>query len=148
MINKESSIKIMRSYDFCHFEVCLTVAHENQADLDSDIRQTSVKAAQLVDRAIERYRASRAYTLELERTKFDRDRTKQRLATLRSIRSAGETLSIDDAAFLRGVDLDPGFDARLEGKKFDYNEWEDTYGYQYDEPFRPTMNIEVPLDGE
>ena len=142
MKHKTSTVSVMRSYDYCHFEYILTVEHENEADVPKDIITASVQCAELVDRSVERYRASKSYNEELQRTAYERNRIKERLRSLREARSAGHILAADDAAFLRGVDTDPGFEAKLDGRKFDYNEWESD-NYDGRDIWRPHMKVAV-----
>lgn len=128
---------VMRSYDYCHFEVGLSAETDPNAPISKQIDELHRLCIEMADRAVQRYQASKAYRDELNRTTYERDRIRERLDRLVAMRGRGETLAADDAAFLRGVDIDPGFRARLEGRKFDYEHWDD------ENPFRPTMNVAV-----
>lgn len=58
-----ASVKVMRSYDYCHFEINLGVAHDssgnpvslNPADVD-ELRKT---AARLADKAVDQYKVAK-----------------------------------------------------------------------------------------
>lgn len=60
---EHASVKVMRSHDYCHFEVCLSsTALNNAADVDQ-LRKT---AARLADKAVEQYKiAKRNYELAM-----------------------------------------------------------------------------------
>ena len=53
----KASVKIMRSYDYCHFEVCL--AHEGIDDDLSLVNEMRKDAARLVDKAVHQYRVAK-----------------------------------------------------------------------------------------
>jgi len=50
-----ASVKVMRSYDYCHFEVVLGIGECNQKDVD-ELRKTAMR---LADKAVEQYRLPR-----------------------------------------------------------------------------------------
>jgi len=53
-----ASVKVMRSYDYCHFEVALLV--EPSAGLgDDDVNELRKRAARLADKAVEQYQQAR-----------------------------------------------------------------------------------------
>jgi hypothetical protein len=47
------SVKVMRSHDYCHFEVVLTSSEANTPQLVDELRKT---AARLADKAVEQYK--------------------------------------------------------------------------------------------
>jgi hypothetical protein len=57
-----ASVKVMRSYDYCHFEVSLTFEHESHAAVD-EMRK---EAARLVDKAVNQYITAKANTQRIE----------------------------------------------------------------------------------
>ena len=69
---ENASVKIMRSYDYNHFEVCLSSSNcENTDDVD-DLRKA---AAILVDKAVDQYKIAR----EIERQKIEVQRNASEL---------------------------------------------------------------------
>ena len=53
-----AGVKIMRSYDYCHFEISLgTTADDGLTP--GDVRTVREEAARLVDEAVERYKEAR-----------------------------------------------------------------------------------------
>lgn len=47
-----ASVKVMRSYDYCHFEVSLSI---DDAATDADVDELRKRAARLVDKAVRQY---------------------------------------------------------------------------------------------
>ena len=61
-----ASVKVMRSYDYCHFEVCLGVADNSTIDEVNEMRK---EAMRLADQAVEQYKTARkaeSFKLNLE----------------------------------------------------------------------------------
>jgi hypothetical protein len=52
----KASVKIMRSYDYCHFEVCLGTDEERDLDGINEMRK---EAALLADEAVRQYQIAR-----------------------------------------------------------------------------------------
>jgi len=48
----KGSVKVMRSYDYCHFEVCLSSDEEKTLEEINDMRK---EAAKLTDKAVKQY---------------------------------------------------------------------------------------------
>lgn len=63
-----ASVKVMRSHDYCHFEVCLGT---DLARTAQDVDNLRKEAARLADKAVEQYKAARA-----NQAAFDRDSMK------------------------------------------------------------------------
>lgn len=51
-----ASVKVMRSHDYCHFEVVLGSTEANTPELVDELRKT---AARLADKAVEQYKKSK-----------------------------------------------------------------------------------------
>jgi hypothetical protein len=68
-----ASVKVMRSYDYCHFEVCLSSDAANCADAVDALRK---EAALLADKAVEQYKIAKENAQLAENDKL-------RLETLR-----------------------------------------------------------------
>lgn len=57
-IRKTASVKVMRSYDYCHFEVATTIENDNglsQTDIDLERKEVQ----RLVDKAVGQYRKAK-----------------------------------------------------------------------------------------
>lgn len=52
----KASVKVMRSYDYCHFEVCLSSDEELTLEEVNNLRKD---AARLTDEAVRQYKAAR-----------------------------------------------------------------------------------------
>jgi hypothetical protein len=64
IINIESaSVKVMRSHDYCHFEVCLS---SSSATTPQGVDELRKAAARLADKAVEQYKIAKVATQRLE----------------------------------------------------------------------------------
>lgn len=52
-----ASVKVMRSYDYCHFEVCLSEDDAINLNAVDDLRKDAMR---LVDKAVEQYKTAKA----------------------------------------------------------------------------------------
>lgn len=55
-----ASVKVMRSFDYCHFEVAMSISLEGVDD-------TRKEAARLADKAVEQYKAAKTHAEKVER---------------------------------------------------------------------------------
>ncbi len=51
-----ASVKVMRSYDYCHFEICIG---DDDAKTDGQIDELRKRAARLADKAVEQYKIAK-----------------------------------------------------------------------------------------
>lgn len=51
-----ATVKVMRSYDYCHFEVCLSSSSASTPDAVDGLRK---QAARLADKAVDQYRIAK-----------------------------------------------------------------------------------------
>lgn len=91
-----ASVKVMRSYDYCHFEVSLSV--DNAADLDA-VDALRKQAAILVDEAVRQYKIAKAKESGRAGNEYEIKRLLDRIERLKAVPASD--LSIEDAAFLR-----------------------------------------------
>ncbi len=63
-----ASVKVMRSHDYCHFEVCLSSSSANTPELVDELRK---KAARLADKAVKQYQQSKRAAMRLESKQSD-----------------------------------------------------------------------------
>lgn len=72
-----ASVKVMRSYDYCHFEICLSSDHiYDLTDVD-DLRK---EAAKLADKAVEQYKAAKQNAEEAKNDEYRLSNLKRRAA--------------------------------------------------------------------
>ncbi len=64
------SVKVMRSHDYCHFEVCLSSSAANTPELVDELRKT---AARLADKAVEQYKVAKRHANLIESESYDRE---------------------------------------------------------------------------
>jgi hypothetical protein len=58
-IVKSASVKVMRSYDYCHFEVAMAIENDNGL-LPNDIDSARKEAMRLADKAVEQYKIAKS----------------------------------------------------------------------------------------
>lgn len=94
-----ASVKVMRSYDYCHFEVCLGTDEKISIEQVNDMRK---KAALLVDEAVRQYKMA----MEKERDRDRRERqTREFLEKVEFLKKKPQTeLSPEQAAILRSYE--------------------------------------------
>lgn len=70
-----ASVKVMRSFDYCHFEVCLS---SDSIISDVEIDELRKEAAKLADKAVEQYKAMKANIELLDSDTWKLDQLKRR----------------------------------------------------------------------
>lgn len=55
-----ATVKVMRSHDYCHFEIVLGISASNGSLTTVDIDETRKEAARLADKAVEQYKIAKA----------------------------------------------------------------------------------------
>jgi hypothetical protein len=63
---QSASVKVMRSHDYCHFEVCLS---SSDADTPQKVDELRKEAARLADKAVAQYRIAKAAATRLDNIK-------------------------------------------------------------------------------
>ena len=56
-----ASVKVMRSYDFCHFEVSLSSVNDGEIS-SVEVDELRKEAARLADKAVEQYKIAKKLT--------------------------------------------------------------------------------------
>lgn len=104
------SVKVMRSYDYCHFEVCLGSDEEMTLDEVNELRK---QAAILVDEAVRQYKDAKEAEQRRNAGQWDRDQALARLKRLRetpqselSVQAAAELRTLEDKEFWRQYEED------------------------------------------
>lgn len=74
-----ASVKVMRSHDYCHFEVCLSSSSANAPELVDEMRKT---AARLADKAVEQYKVAKINVMAMARNKEERSWLEKEVAEI------------------------------------------------------------------
>jgi hypothetical protein len=111
-----ATVKVMRSYDYCHFEVQLGIDEAVTMDQVNELRK---QAAILVDEAVRQYRIAKGKEQSRISKQYDRDRATQRIAILKD--KPPEELNAEEAAILR-ADADGSFWKDFEDDDYIYSE--------------------------
>lgn len=115
----QAGVKVMRSYDYCHFEVSLSSDEDMTIEQVDEMRK---KAALLVDEAVRQYKIAKEKEQKRDRREYDMRRSIEQVERIKKIPK--EELSIGDAALLKSYE---------EGQFWkSYNEDQ----YFYDDPER------------
>ena len=112
-----ASVKVMRSHDYCHFEVSLSSSSANTPELVDELRKT---AARLADKAVSQYCIAKNNASRLLSEKYERDAVCDRVKRIRAIAEGDRT--VKQQAELKAFD-----DALwAASRKYDYeDDWED-----------------------
>lgn len=112
----KASVRVMRSHDYCHFEVSLS--SDEDMDLDQ-INEMRKQAALLVDEAVRQYRIAKKKENSRERFEWDKERAIERYKKLSE--KPRPEWSIDEAAFMRSYE-DKAFWADMDQENYYYDE--------------------------
>jgi hypothetical protein len=111
-----ASVKVMRSYDYCHFEVQLGIDEPVTLDQVNELRK---QAAILVDEAVRQYRIAKAKEANRISQQYDREQSVKRIARLEA--KPQEELTAEEAAVLRAF-ADGSFWKQYEEDDYIYSE--------------------------
>lgn len=112
-----ASVKVMRSYDYCHFEVCLGSSEADSPEAVDELRKT---AARLADKAVEQYKIAKANAQKLLSEKQQRQFLIQRMDQIRKKEEGART--VREQAELKAFE-DEQYHA---SRGYDYeDEWQD-----------------------
>ena len=98
-----ATVKVMRSYDYCHFECVLSSSGEMSLDEINDMRK---KAAILVDESVRQYKIARESESRLYSKKYDLETSLRKLKEAK--KKSKSELTPEEAALLR-ADEDKSF---------------------------------------
>jgi len=112
----KAAVKVMRSYDYCHFEVALSSDQEMDLDQINEMRK---QAAILVDEAVRQYQTAKKAEDNRQRHDWDKDRAINRAKAL--YEKPRSEWSVDEAAFMRSYE-DRSFWIELEKDNYAYEE--------------------------
>lgn len=128
-IRDHCSVKVMRSYDYCHFEVVL---HQSYIEY-SDVDQLRKEAMRLVDRAVEQYKVARTNQEKIEeddtlyeRLKYDVERIRKKPEGEWTPKEKAAVKALNDEMYRnrRRYDYDDDWD---EPETQEYHEEEEEY---------------------
>lgn len=112
-----ASVKVMRSHDYCHFEVCLSSSSANTQGLVDELRK---QAARLADKAVAQYKVAKANAERLLSDRYQRDALINEVNRIGLIEEGSRT--VDQQAKLKAYRDEP-YKARV----YDYeDEWEES----------------------
>jgi hypothetical protein len=94
----QASVKVMRSYDYCHFEVALSVDDAQDLDAVDALRKA---AAVLVDEAVRQYKEAKKKERNREAKEWDVEQAMERKKRVEA--KPKKEWSLEDAAFMRAV---------------------------------------------
>jgi hypothetical protein len=112
----KASVKVMRSFDYCHFEVSLSSDDEMTLDEVNDLRK---QAAILADEAVRQYREAKKREDKREGRSWEKERAVERATAIKE--NPQSEWTIEEAAFMRSY----------EDKSF-WKDYDDA-GYYYDD---------------
>lgn len=107
-----ASVKIMLSYDYCHFEVSKAT---DQDLTDKEINELRKDVQRLADEAVRQYKTAKDIANKRESSEYDKKNFKRRIEAIR-IKPIGER-TVDEMAML---------------KQFEDDIWEAQFDYKYD----------------
>lgn len=108
-----ASVKVMRSYDYCHFEVVLSTTIVITLQ---DVDEMRKEAARLADKAVAQYKIAKQ---NAETRAIEQGERPYRVRQAEAIRAMAETdRSIEEKAYL---------------KAFDDEQWQATREYDYED---------------
>lgn len=118
-VSKTASVKVMRSFDYCHFEINIGLESEGGLTL-VDIDSARKEAARLADKAVEQYKVAKANAQKLLGEKEQRRYLKERVERTRATPEGERTIS--QQAELKAFD-DEAYQA---SRAYDYeDDWQD-----------------------
>lgn len=121
-----ASVKVMRSYDYCHFEICLS---SDIVESPTDVDNLRKEAARLADKAVEQYKIAKLNAELSEGDEYKYCRLKDRAMTAEQ-KPEGERTPDDKAAIKYFRDLN----FHQKRRRYNYEDewaepdWEECYG--------------------
>ena len=94
-----SEVRVMRSYDYCHFEICLGV--DDNATLDQ-VNERRKEAALLVDEAVRQYVVAKGKEEKRKRKEWETERYIDRVNHIKE--TPKSEWSVEDAAVVRAFE--------------------------------------------
>lgn len=108
-----ASVKVMRSYDYCHFEICIG---SSEAKTPADVDELRKTAARLADKAVEQYKIAKVNAQKLLSKKQQREFLIRRMDVIRKKEEGSRTVR-----------------EQAELKAFEDEQWHASRRYDYDD---------------
>lgn len=118
------SVKVMRSHDYCHFEVVLGTTLKNQIDALGVADELRKCAARLADKAVAQYRIAKINAARLMDEKQNRQYLEEQIKNIRNTPEGERTVNEQ---------------AKL--KAFDDKTWEASRGYDYEDEWQDNQDV-------
>ncbi len=117
-----ASVKVMRSYDYCHFEVALSI---DDAASDTDVDQLRKRAQRLADKAVEQYKVAKRMYDSLAVRKAEKNQLEREVARIEEIEPGDRTPHQQaKVKLLKDRNWQEYIDQRYDYQD-DWQEWED-----------------------
>lgn len=114
---KSASVKVMLSYDYNHFESCMSVENEDGLTM-KDIDDARKNCQRLCDKAIIQYKAAKSAEQNKMRSQMEKEQFERKVERIK-MKSYGER-TVDELAIIKAYEDENWI------KQFDYD-------YDYDE---------------
>lgn len=122
-----ASVKVMRSFDYCHFEVALSTSELSEDQEKAKVQADALRkeAARLVDKAVQQYKVAKLNEQLADGDQWKREALERRAALARSKPESERTP--EEKATLKKLEDD----AYLNRRRYDYEddwdepEWDD-----------------------
>ncbi len=113
-----ATVKVMRSHDYCHFEVSLSSSGAKSPEAVDELRK---QAARLADKAVRQYRIAKINAQRLASNTFEQEQRRMRVQRIREINE--EERTVEQRADLKAWDDEQYALGR--GSRYDYqDDWE------------------------
>jgi hypothetical protein len=123
-IVKTASVKVMQSYDYCHFEASMTIENENGLSLE-EIDAKRKDCQRLTDKAVAQFKTAKVMSSQLANSKVDRERFLKHITQIQGMDECDRT--IQQIAMLKQYE-DNEWQAQFQRQSYDYDN-DDDFGF-------------------
>jgi len=113
-INKTASVKVMLSYDYCHFEASMQIENENGLTLN-DIDEARKNCNRLANKAVSQYQKFKEMASKKSNSKYDKSEFESQCKKIAMKEEQDRT--VKEIAML---------------KQYNDEEWQKQFDYDYD----------------
>jgi hypothetical protein len=113
-INKTASVKVMLSYDYCHFEASMQIENEDGLQL-SEIDEARKNCNRLANKAVDQYRIYKEIAMKRSNCEYDKGYFEQQCKLIFAKKEGDRT--IKEIAML---------------KQYQDEDWQKQFDYNYD----------------
>jgi hypothetical protein len=118
-----ASVKIMLSYDYCHFEVCKST-DENISD--KEINELRKDCQRLADEAVKQYKIAKKKAELRENDGYKKERFQRILKN--ALEKTTEDRSPEEMAIVKQAE-DENWEAQFDKNNYDYEDDQDSYDF-------------------